>query len=600
MKRTAAVLLFGAILLNIMCGLSSHKIQSLNGVWLFRYDPERRGDEAGYFRPDFPRNDWQKVRIPAFWDDPRYDGLGWYCLNFQIAYSLRKKPLALVFDAVDDYAIIYLNGKKIYEHRGAGIDFYIPVTPYLKPDTENCLVVRIIEDTGGAGGINGKVCLKSYTDECELYRTEYSNSHALPAPQWLDRAVIYEIFPRAFTARGDLKSIIAALPDLEKLGINCLWVMPIFPIGEQNRKGHWGSPYASRDYFLIDPRLGTNHDFQQLVNAAHARGMRVILDIACNHCAWDNRLLKEHPEWFTTDAAGNIITPNDDWADVADFNYSNPALSAYMWSVLEYWVRNFNIDGYRLDVAELVPDDFWMTALKRLQRLKPDVLMLAEGEHPRLHLKGFHLTYAWNTRRTLYRIIKQNASAEQLLMTLEREQYRYPQGARRMRFIENHDEERAVSLFGRQASQTAAVLCFTLPGIPMLYAGQEIGVSIKPSLFEKSTIDWQDRDSGISDFYADLIHLRQNTPALQTGEFLPLKNSQPDALVTFLRYNSDEIIMVVANLKEKPIKAQLELPPNLPINRSWKLLLGDARVRKQGDTLTIKCQAWEWAIFKSD
>ena len=208
-----------------------------------------------------------------------------------------------------------------------------------------------------------------------------------------------------------------------------------------------GSPYSIRDFKSINPDLGTESDLKNLVTSAHQPGIKVILDIACNHSSWDNLLIEEHPNWYTQDAQGKIIAPNENWSDVADFNYNQTGLREYMWEVLEYWVKEFDIDGYRLDVAELVPDDFWKTAAHRLQKIKPDILMLAEGDHPRLYLNGFHLTYGWNTRRAFYQIIKNDYPAEFLAQTLRKEYHRYPQHALKMRFTENHDEARTMALF---------------------------------------------------------------------------------------------------------------------------------------------------------
>lgn len=580
----------------ILLGKGNYPVEdkiSLNGTWLFKYDPRRIGEQAGYFLQDYSRQDWQRVDVPSFWDDPRYDGLGWYYRTFTVPTSLRNKPLALYFEAIDDNAVIYLNNQKVYEHQGANIDFYVVVTSHIKTDMPNALVVRI-DDTGGAGGINGKVWLRSFTTEEELLQTEYHRRNALPAPKWLDEAVIYEIFPRVFSPAGNLAGVQQALPYFTELGVNCLWLMPIFPIGKERRKGTLGSPYATADYFAVAPELGTKDDLKRLVKAAHQRDIRVILDIACNHCAWDNRLLEEHPDYFTMDANGQIVPPNADWTDVADFNYDNPALRDYMWSVLEYWVRECDIDGYRMDVAELVPNDFWEEALRRLQRIKPDVLMLAEGENPRLHLKGFHLTYAWNVRRTLYRIIKEQAPAEDLYETLKRESYRYPQSTRRMRFIENHDEERARQFFGASQAQVTAVVAFTLPGVPMLYAGQEWGASERPSLFERNSLPWPEKDEATFTFYRSLLQLRRDYPALRTGRFVPLANTQADKILTYGRQTANEYIVIIANLSAQSVKAEIKLAePAAVLQPLW----GTVKIEKTAPHV-ISCQPWQWGIFK--
>lgn len=568
--------------------------RSLNGTWLFTYDPQRVGDELGYHQLSFKRTTWPPVNVPSFWDNPLYDGIGWYARTFRVTPEEAQAQLALVFAAVDDNAVIYLNGNKIYEHNGANLEFFVVISPYIFPDQDNLLVVRI-EDIGGAGGINGNVWLKTFKDQTGLYLTEYSQQPALATPSWLDSAIIYEIFPRNFSEKGDLKSIQKALPELKNLGVNCLWLMPIFPIGQEHRKGALGSPYATADYLAVDPALGSKLDLKDLTTAAHRLEMHLILDIACNHCAWDNRLVTEHPDWFTRDAQGKIVAPNTDWTDVADFDYDNPALREYMWQVLEYWVRECDVDGYRLDVAELVPDEFWSVALRRLQQIEPDVLMLAEGEHPRLHTVGFHLTYAWNLRRALYRVIKRQESAQLILETLTKEQYRYPKGSQRMRFIENHDEERARQYFGDVESQVAAVVAFTLPGIPLLYAGQEFGEAVKPSLFEKQVLNRQQGAAAFYEFYHQLIQVRQQSLALRAGEYLPITNTRKDDLLSFCRKIKDEIILVVANLRDHQVDAIIELPMSLPKNP--QVILGQAELTRM-NPLAITLQPYQWAIIK--
>ena len=185
--------------------------------------------------------------------------------------------------------------------------------------------------------------------------SDVSGEHARTVQPWLRESVIYELYPRAFSAAGDFNGITTQLDSLKDLGVNILWLMPIHPIGEKFRKGTLGSPYAVRDYYAINPEYGSTDDFRRLIEEAHARGLRVILDIVANHTAWDNVLIKRHPEFYKQDASGKIIPPVAEWTDVAGLNYANPQLREYVINMLKYWIKEFDVDGFRCDVAHMIP-----------------------------------------------------------------------------------------------------------------------------------------------------------------------------------------------------------------------------------------------------
>jgi len=181
---------------------------------------------------------------------------------------------------------------------------------------------------------------------------------------WVKSGVIYEVYPRQFSATGDFKGVEARLPDLQNLGVTVLWLMPVHPIGQLKKKGTIGSPYAVKDYYGVNPAYGTKVDLKRLVQSAHAHGMKVVIDIVANHTAWDSVLIKQHPDWFKHDAKGNIIYPHD-WTDIAWLDYSHAGLRTYMTDMLKYWLRDFDLDGFRCDVAGEVPTDFWENARDR-------------------------------------------------------------------------------------------------------------------------------------------------------------------------------------------------------------------------------------------
>ncbi|MFH1214574.1 MAG: alpha-amylase family glycosyl hydrolase, partial [Candidatus Neomarinimicrobiota bacterium] len=562
MKKSMNYLFVVIIMVLSNCEIDRN-VQSLSGKWQFKYDRESVGDVQGYYLTNYNRQDWTGLNVPAFWDDPQYDGIGWYAVNFKVRKSLTHGRIAIIFEAVDDDAIVYLNGEKVGEHSGHGVQFYVEITGKFNLTGSNILVVRI-NDTGGAGGITGDVRLQGFEFESDLLKSEYFQTEAIPIPEWLKTACIYEVFVRAYSPEGNFQALTADLPRIKAMGYDCIWLMPIFPIGEKNRKGTLGSPYSIRDFRGINPDFGTGQDLKNLVNNAHQSGIKVILDIACNHSSWDNLLIEQHPDWYTHDSLGQIIPPNTDWSDVADFNYNQAGLRNYMWGSLEYWVKEFDVDGFRLDVAELVPDDFWVKALKRLQKIKPGVLMLAEGDHPRLYRNGFHLTYGWNTRRAFYQIMKNDYPASFLGETLTREYYRYPRQALKMRFTENHDEERTVALYSTGQARLLTFLTFTLPGVPMVYAGQEVAAITKPSLFEKSQINWRQFDDGMNYLIGRMNVLRRENSALTKGAYQLLESPEPASIFMFARNDNRETALVVVNMKSVSETITIDLETLIP------------------------------------
>jgi len=296
---------------------------------------------------------------------------------------------------------------------------------------------------------------------------------ARPTPEWVRDGVIYEIYPRAFSQQGDFNAITARLDELKDLGVTILWLMPIHSIGQVKKKGTIGSPYAVRDYYGINPDYGTADDLKRLIREAHARGMKVIIDIVANHTSWDSVLMK-HPEFYKRDKKGNITYPHD-WYDIAALNYDNQELRRYMTDMLKYWLREFDLDGFRCDVAGEVPTDFWENARLELEKVKPDIVMLAEAHKAELQVKAFDLDYSWPLHSALTDVLQGRAPASRLREEWNKEVQEWPKGALHMRFSDNHDERRAIARFGEPAALAASAFVFALDGVPMIYNGMEIG-----------------------------------------------------------------------------------------------------------------------------
>src|ERR1041385_1293040 len=386
---------------------------------------------------------------------------------------------------------------------------------------------------------------------------------ARPVRDWVRDGVIYEIYPRAFSQQGNFNAITARLDELKDLGVTILWLMPIHPIGQEKKKGTIGSPYAVRDYYGINPDYGTADDLKRLIREAHARGLKVIIDIVANHTSWDSVLMK-HPEYYKHDAQGNITYPHD-WSDVAELNYANPNLRQYMTDVLKYWVREFDLDGFRCDVAEEVPTDFWEHARAELEKIKPDIVMLAEGHKPELLAHAFDFDYSWPLHSALTDVLQGRKPAAELRTVWEREFAQWPKGSLHMRFSDNHDERRAIARFGEPAALAASVLMFTLDGVPMLYNGMEVGDTTEsgaPALFEKLPIFWPiaERRPEFPRFYKEIMALRRRSVALRRGSVAWFHNSDELRVVSFSRRTLTEEVLVVINFSNRPFSGTVDVP----------------------------------------
>jgi glycosidase len=395
---------------------------------------------------------------------------------------------------------------------------------------------------------------------------DFSKENARPSPDWVKDAVIYEIFPRAFSQKGDFNSITADLDRLKNLGVTVLWLMPVHPIGREKAKGAIGSPYAVKDYYAINPDYGTSADLKRLVAEAHKRGLKVIIDIVANHTAWDSVMMK-NPAFYTKNEKGEIIPPVPDWADVADLNYDNPELRRYIIEMLKMWIRDYDLDGFRCDVAGFVPVDFWETARTEVDKIKADTIWLAEWESPDLLVKAFDLDYSWANHSALTEVLQGGKPASEIRRVWEEQKAKFPKNALRMRFSDNHDERRAIARFGEKGALAAQVLAFTMDGVPMFYNGMEAGDTTEsgaPALFEKLPIFWQiqERRPDFPKFYKAMIELRRNSNALRRGDLVWLKNSDETKVLTFLRKSGNEEILVVVNLTNAPFFGSIEAGGN--------------------------------------
>ena len=384
---------------------------------------------------------------------------------------------------------------------------------------------------------------------------------ARTSPDWLRSGVIYEIFPRDFSQAGNLQGVSAKLDEIKKLGVNILWIMPIQPIGEKGRKGDYGSPYSIRDYYAINPDYGTLDDYKALVAGAHKRGMKVIMDLVANHTAWDSVMMTNR-DFYKQDADGHVIPPVPGWSDVAGLNYSNPQLRAYMIAMMKYWVQTCDIDGFRCDVAYMVPTDFWEQARAALEQIKPDIMMLAEASKPELLTNAFDIDYSWPLLGTMNKIIVDGTPASNIRDTWENEQRQFPKDALHMEISDDHDESRAVARFGIHGALAASALMFTLDGVPVLYNGMEAGDATEsgdPALFDKLPILWDPKDRPpLRNIYHGLIELRKRYPCFENHQVTWLHNSDENDVVSFMRSDDKDQFVVVINFSNRPLSGSVD------------------------------------------
>lgn len=382
-------------------------------------------------------------------------------------------------------------------------------------------------------------------------------------PEWSYQAVIYEMNVRQLTAEGTLRAAAARLAFLREMGIDAVWLMPIYPIGEVNRKGTLGSYYSVRDYCAVNPEMGNMADFDHFVQTAHALGLKVVLDWVANHTSRDARWLAERPaSWYERDANGDPAVPWD-WADTAKLNYANRSVWDAEAEAMEFWVREHAVDGFRCDMAMLVPVEFWGVTADRLRRVKPDLFLLAEAEERNLFDQGgFDACYAWEMHHLMNDVARQRVRVTALRDYIYADRERFPEWGMRLVFTSNHDENTwSGSEFTRMgdAREAMAVFTFVVPrGLPLVYTGQEVGYDHSFAFFDRDPMPTCGANA-FTAFYRRLADLRHANPALAAGgrggEMIELRNNAEDCLMTFVREAGGNRVVAIMNLSPYAIHA---------------------------------------------
>ncbi len=415
-------------------------------------------------------------------------------------------------------------------------------------------------------------------------------------PEWSKKSNIYEVNIRQYTKEGTFKAFEKHLERLDSMGVDIIWLMPINPIGEKNRKGTLGSYYSVKDYKGINPEFGTLQDFKDLVAKAHSLGMHIIIDWVANHTAWDNHWATNHPEYYKKDSVGNFVSPWD-WTDVIVLDYDNQALRDSMIDAMKFWVKDAGIDGFRCDVAFLVPVDFWNEARAALDSIKP-IFMLAEAEVADEHEKAFDMSYSWE----MFKVMRGMAEGKQTVVDfwnqMAKEDSIFPDHAYRMMFTSNHDENTwngtEYEMFG-QAARTFSVFTAVVEGMPLIYNGQEGGLSHRLQFFEKDEITWD--STHLSGFYKSLIDLKNNNEALWNGEFggkmIKLETSIPEKVLAFVREKNGNRVLAIFNMSNEELN--FSIPNNEYAGRYNNYFFPGEYNLKKNKSFPIR--PWEYVVL---
>lgn len=414
--------------------------------------------------------------------------------------------------------------------------------------------------------------------------------------EWLNSINIYEVNVRQYTTEGTFTAFAKHLPRLKNMGVKMLWFMPVTPISLQQRQGTLGSYYACSDYVSINPEFGNLDDFKQLVEQAHEFEMQVIIDWVANDTGYDHHWTKEHSDWYEKDASGNFVEKHG-WKDVIDLNYANKDMRAEMIQCMKFWITECNIDGFRCDMAHLVPLDFWVDARLQCETAK-QLFWLAECEVPEYH-KVFDVTYAWKWMHVTEKFVKGFAAMQDLKDILKSYED-YPPAALKLLFTSNHDENTwngtEYEKYGEEA-KALAVFSFTWVGVPLIYSGQELPNLKRLKFFDKDFIEWTDDEPALQNFYARLLNLKTTNIALHLQDNIEiLPTDYNDNIFAFLRTNGKSKVVVVINFSSRD-KLQFHITHPL-LEGSFQNLFSGI-LYKLGAVQTFEMQAFEYIVLFS-
>ncbi|MBO9565282.1 MAG: alpha-glucosidase C-terminal domain-containing protein [Niastella sp.] len=412
---------------------------------------------------------------------------------------------------------------------------------------------------------------------------------------WSSDTNIYEVNLRQYTPEGTFAAFANHLPRLAAMGVELLWFMPITPISKAGMKGTLGSYYACSSYTTTNPEFGTVADFKKLVQQAHEAGMKVIIDWVANHTGLDHEWTTSNPEFYKKDINGKFYDTNG-WDDVIDLNYYDQSMRRTLIAAMEFWIKECNIDGFRCDMAHLVPLDFWRQARTALDPIKP-LFWLGETEDIP-YLDVFDTCYAWRWMHQTEKFYKKELNLTTLLALLDTYQQEYPAGACPLFFTANHDEN---SWNGTEyekyngAATALAAFNATWKGIPLIYSGQELPNLKRLKFFDKDPIQWSGNNQ-LHDFYRVLNQLRKQHPALDNAHGTQperVKTTQDTQVFAYVRRQENRQVLVVLNLSDQPVSVQLT---DRQVQGTFTNIF-DSKTFDITPQLIIGCKPWDYLVL---
>lgn len=515
---------------------------NLSGKWKMVPDLNNTGEtEKWHNSNNFPKI-FQIYHSPGFWFSHPFENIRTAWLKKDFVYHNENKHFAyLVFFGIEQ-GKIWLNGEYLGDVKRTSEKQYFEISNKLKEN--NTLVIKLENLEAQSLGIWKYVYITEETTIPNIAKTKADYS-----PKWLDSAVIYSIYTRNFSEEGTFERVSKSLSRLKSLGVNTLWFLPIQPVGEIGKKGSMGSPYSIKDYYAIDPLHGSADDFKALVEKAHSMDMKVILDLVINHTSIDSVMVDEDDKYYKPANEDNANKWG--WTDVRELDYSYQPTREYIKKMMGYWIQEFDLDGFRCDVAFLVPEDFWRESIDYIRAIKKDIIMLAEADNPELYACGFDLTYDWLFAGICRWISSGYLDFEELFKYIQTQYEYFPQNSKRLIFVENHDIDRAASAISEKYQQIFQLIKYISPGIPLIYNGEEIGASKTPSLFEKDAIDWKTKDTEMQELYKSLSKLKKKNTALHYHRqgSLSIQKRQSELFLDIQRSSLDKILDISINTK---------------------------------------------------
>jgi glycosidase len=449
------------------------------------------------------------------------------------------------------------------------------------------------------------IAIAAILSGCKLFRKE--SAKAVPYPEWVKSSVIYEINTGQYSHEGTFNALKADLPRIRELGIDILCLMPVNTVGEKNRKFEKGdktnpvSYYPARDYKMVNSEFGTSEEFKSLVSLAHEMGFKVIIDWIANYTSRDNNWINEHPGWYKKDKNGDIASPHNQ-KDCAQLDYNNRELRKEMTGSMKFWIKNFDIDGFRCEIAGLVPDDFWEATRSELQEIKPLFMIAGNEDKPGLVRMAFDSDYGLEMNHLMAAVTQKKQPASSILELQVKIDSVLPQRGFRLNFITNHYEDSwngtPKEKFG-DGEKSCAVLTYTLPGMPLIYNGQETAMTNRLQLLSKDTPE--SGDTRIIKFYKILNGLKHRNPAIWTppngGKFLPLTNTAPEKIVSFLRSAGNSRVMVLVNMSQDSITA---LITSTIADGKYVNTFNGNKINFSADNRECYFEPWEFIIMEGE